>query len=51
MKGIKYDIKTKKVKKEEDELSLPSALPVEEISVDLNEIRKLLDYAKRMGWI
>jgi len=51
MKGIRYNIKTKEIEKVDNGSPLPTLLPVEEIGVDLKELKKLLEYAKSMGWI
>jgi len=51
MKGIRYDVQTKKLQRIEDEIPLPTPAYEEPIGVDSKELKKLLDYAKSMGWI
>jgi hypothetical protein len=47
MKGIKitYDINTKEEKIEEEEI--PEPTPIQEIKIDLQDLAKLIDYAKK----
>jgi len=49
-KRIRYDRKTKRMKEEEFDYREPGPLP-EPISIDLEDMGKLLDYAKARGWI
>jgi len=52
MKGVRYDVRTKKLEEIDDGLPLPPPPePAEAVEVDLKELKRLLDYAKRMGWI
>jgi len=47
---IIYDVKTKEQREEEFDYTEPTP-PPEMPYVDLAELKKLLDYAKSMGWI
>jgi len=51
MKGIKFDVWTKRGEEIDDGLPNPPHLPIELVEVDLKELKKLLDYARSMGWI
>jgi len=52
MKGIRIDVKTGKVEQVDDGLPFPVYPPVEEpAGVDLEEVRKLVKYAKARKWI
>jgi len=44
------DVRTKKTWEEEIEFTPSPPLP-EPIQIDLKELKKLLDYAKSMGWV
>jgi len=49
---VKVDVKKKKVEYVDDGLPFPTFPPIEEpIAINTSEAKKLLDYAKRMGWI
>ena len=49
-KKLVVDVKTGAVKEEEFDFSPPASVPLSS-SVDLEDLRKLVDYAKKMKWI
>lgn len=51
MKGVKLDCKTGKIEQVDDGLPLPSITPAEPETVNLSELKKLLNYAKAQNWI
>jgi hypothetical protein len=44
------DVKTMKVWEEEYEFTPPTPY-IEQITINLDELKKLIDYAKKMGWL
>jgi hypothetical protein len=52
LKGIKINCKTGEIENVEDGLPFPDYLPYQELpKIDLEEVEKLLDYAKSKKWI
>jgi len=52
MKGVKYDVRTKKAEYVDDGLPFPSFPPLDgKVEVDLSDIKKIIDFAKSQGWI
>jgi hypothetical protein len=49
-KRLIYDVKTGKEEIVEENITLPVPTPMPE-GINLEEIKKLLDYGKKMGWI
>jgi len=47
---IIYDVRTGELREEEFDYTEPEPLP-EPIGVNLEDLKKLIDYAKSMGWI
>ena len=50
-KGIVVDVKTGKVKTVEYDFKEDTNGVVDEVKIDLNDLRKLINYAKNKGWI
>jgi hypothetical protein len=50
VKVLKYDVRTGKQEIVEEDITLPSTLPMPE-GINLEEIKKLMTYAKKMDWI
>jgi len=52
IKKLIYDVRTGKQEiKEEEVKEVIEPAKQEEISINLKELKQLLDYAKRQGWI
>jgi hypothetical protein len=51
-KRIVYDVRTGELREEEFEYTpLPTPPPPPPTTIDINDLVKLIDYAKKMGWI
>jgi len=51
MKGIRFDVQTKRREEIDDGLPNPPPSLEEVVEVDLKDLKRLLDYARSMGWI
>jgi len=49
-KVLKVNIKTGKEEIVEEDITLPTPAPLPE-QINFDDIKKLIDYAKKMGWI
>ena len=46
-----YDVRTKKTKILEKPIEVPKEEEIKEAKINLFEVKKLIDYAKKQGWI
>ena len=51
IKTVRYDVKKKEIEEFEEEITPVKVLPGEEIVIDLKELVRLINYAKKQGWI
>jgi len=51
MRRIIYDVKKGETKVVEENIELPKVEIKEPVTINLEELKQLLDYAKKQGWI
>jgi len=51
VKKVIFNAKTGKIKEVEEEMEFSPQSEEEEVSVDLKDLKKLVEYAKSQGWI
>jgi len=50
VKVLRYDVKSKKEEIVEEDMELPPVTPITG-GINLEDIKALIEYAKKMGWI
>ena len=50
IKTVRYDVKKKEIEEFEEEITPVKVLPGEEIVIDLKELVRLINYAKKQEW-